>query len=176
MEPLVLNNFISELDIRNRVKEMGAQLSDMYKGKEVIAVCVLKGSFIFYSDLIRAMNTDVICDFFACSSYGNSMSSSGQVKLTLDLSSHVVDKHVLLVEDIIDSGLTMCYLQNLLKLRNPKSVSTVTLLHKPEAKKVDCNIDIVGFKITNDFVVGYGLDYQGMYRNLPYIAQVQNMN
>ncbi|MCB9025030.1 MAG: hypoxanthine phosphoribosyltransferase [Bdellovibrionaceae bacterium] len=176
MEPLVLSKFISESDIRNRVKEMGAQLSDIYKDKEVIAVCVLKGSFVFYSDLIRAMNTDVICDFIACSSYGNSMSSSGQVKVTLDLSSHVAGKHVVLVEDIIDSGLTMCYLQNMLKLRNPKSVSTVTLLHKPEAKKTDCNIDIVGFKIANDFVVGYGLDYQGMYRNLPYIAQVQNMN
>lgn len=176
MEPLVLSKFISESEIKNRVKVMGAQLSDMFKEKEVIAVCVLKGSFIFYSDLIRAMNTDVVCDFFACSSYGNAMSSSGQVKLTLDLSSRINNKHVVLIEDIIDTGLTMNYLQNMVKLRDPKSMTTVTLLHKPDAKKVDCQIDLVGFKIPNDFVVGYGLDYQGLYRNLPYIAQVQNMN
>ncbi|MCB0356106.1 MAG: hypoxanthine phosphoribosyltransferase [Bdellovibrionales bacterium] len=176
MGPLVLNKYLSEDDIQARVKEMGAQLSDMFKGKEVIAVCVLKGSFVFYSDLIRAMDTDVICDFFGCSSYGNSTKSSGQVKLTMDLNSHVENKHVLLVEDIIDTGLTMNYLQKLLEVRRPKSVTTVTLLHKPDAKKVDCNIDISGFDIPNEFVVGYGLDYQGMYRNLPYIAQVQNMN
>ncbi|MCB0389923.1 MAG: hypoxanthine phosphoribosyltransferase [Bdellovibrionales bacterium] len=176
MGPLKLSKFISESEIEKRIKEMGAQLSDRFKGKEVIAVCVLNGSFVFYSDLIRAMDTDVVCDFFGCSSYGNSMKSSGQVKLTTDLTTHVEDKHVVLIEDIIDTGLTMSYLQKMLKIRNPKSLTTVTLLHKPDAKKVDCEIDIVGFEIPNEFVVGYGLDYQGMYRNLPYIAQVQNMN
>ena len=176
MGPLVLSKLLSEVDIQTRVKEMGAQLSDVFKDKEVIAVCVLKGSFVFYSDLIRAMETDIICDFFGCSSYGNSMHSSGQVKLTMDLNTHVEGKHVVLVEDIIDTGLTMNYLQKMVAVRNPESITTVTLLHKPDAKKVDCDIDIVGFKIPNEFVVGYGLDYQGMYRNLPYVAQVQNMN
>lgn len=176
MGPLVLSKFLSEDQIAKKVKEMGAQLSDQFRGKEVIAVCVLNGSCVFYSDLIRAIDTDLICDFFACSSYGNSMSSSGQVKLNLDLASNVENKHVLLIEDIVDTGLTMNYLQSYLQVRKPKSLTSVTLLHKPEAKKVDCELDLVGFEIPNEFVVGYGLDYQGNYRNLPYIAQVQNMN
>ena len=176
MGPLVLSKIIEEKKIQNRVKEMGAQLSDKFNNKEVIAVCVLKGSFVFYSDLIRNMNTDVICDFFTCSSYGNSMVSSGQVKLALDLNSSVENRHVLLVEDIVDTGITMSYLQNYLKLRKPKSLTSISFLHKPDAKKVDCELDMVGFKIPNEFVVGYGLDYQGLYRNLPYLAQVQNMN
>jgi hypoxanthine phosphoribosyltransferase len=176
MGPLILNTLISEKQIQTRVKEMGAKLSDRFNNNEVIAICVLKGSFVFYSDLIRNINTDVICDFFAVSSYGNSMSSSGQVKLGLDISSNVEGKHVLLVEDIVDTGLTMKYLQDYLQMRNPKSLTTATLLHKPSAKKVDCKLDLVGFEIPNEFVVGYGLDYQGVYRNLPYIAQVQNMN
>lgn len=176
MGPLILNTLLKEEDIQSRVQEMGTQLSDKLNNKEVIAVCVLKGSFVFYSDLIRAIHTDVICDFFAVSSYGNSMNSSGHVKLSLDLNANIEGKHVLLVEDIVDTGLTMNYLQKILEMRKPESLTTATLLHKPTAKKVDCKLDLVGFEIPNEFVVGYGLDYQGLYRNLPYIAQVQNMN
>lgn len=152
---------------------MGAALSDRFKDEEVVAICVLKGSFIFFSDLIREIEADVKCEFVGLSSYGNRTTTSGEVKLTMDITQGLEGKHVMIVEDIIDSGLTMDYLQKMLELRNPKSITTVTLLHKPDAKKVDCQIDMVGFKIPNDFVVGYGLDYQNQYRQLPYIAQVE---
>ena len=176
MGPLKLNTLLSEEKIQKRVKEIGAEVSEKLRGNDVIAICVLNGSFVFYSDLIRCIESDVICDFIGCSSYGDSMSSSGQVKLTLDLSNNIEGRHVLLIEDIVDTGLTINYLQKILESRKPKSVTTVSLLYKPDAKKVDFKLDVFGFKIPNDFVVGYGLDYQGMYRNLPYVAQVQNMN
>ena len=176
MEKLSLSTMISEEQITNRIKEIGAELTTKFKGKEVTAICVLKGSFVFYSDLIREIDTEVACEFFGVSSYQNSMTSSGEVKLTLDLSSSIDGKDVILVEDIVDTGLTMNYLQKNLLSRKPASLTTITLLHKPGAKKIDCDIDYVGFEIENNFVVGYGLDYQGFYRNLPYIAQVSNMN
>lgn len=176
MGPLKLSTLLSETQIQTRVKEMGRQLTEQYRGEDVIAICVLNGSFIFYSDLIREIDSEVVCDFLGVSSYHNAMKSSGEVKLTLDLNSPIEGQHVLLVEDIIDTGLTMDYLQRNLLSRNPKSLTTATLLHKPQAQKVKCKIEVVGFEISNEFVVGYGLDYQGMYRNLPYIAQVQNIN
>ena len=142
----------------------------------VVAICILKGSFVFYSDLIRAMDIDVQCEFFGVSSYHGNMTSSGEVKVTLDLANPIEGRHVVLVEDIVDTGLTMNYLKTTLLSRKPKSLTTVTLLEKPDALKVPCELDYVGFKIPNDFVVGYGLDYQGLYRNLPYIAQVQSLN
>ena len=129
---------------------------------------------MFYSDLIRNIKTDVQCEFFGVSSYQGT-SSSGEVKVTLDLTYPIEGKNVILVEDIVDTGLTMNYLKSTLMARKPKSLTTVTLLEKPEALKVPCEVDYVGFKIPNDFVVGYGLDYQGIYRNLPYIAQVQDL-
>lgn len=170
---LKLSTYISAEQIQQKVKELGAQISKKFKGEDLIAICVLKGSFIFYSDLIRSVENDVVCEFFGVSSY-HGTSSSGEVKVTLDLSSAIEGKHVLLVEDIIDTGLTMNYLKNNLQSRKPKSLTTIALLEKPDALKVPCTIDMVGFKIPNDFVVGYGLDYEGYYRNLPYIAQVQN--
>lgn len=170
---LKLATYISEETLQKKVKEIGAQLTEKFKGKKVTAICVLKGSFIFYSDLIRNIDTDIECEFFGVSSY-NGNSSSGEVKVTLDLSSAIEGQHVILVEDIVDTGLTMNYLKKSIESRNPASLTTVTLLEKPEALKVPCKLDYVGFKITNEFVVGYGLDYQGYYRNLPYIAQVQN--
>jgi len=173
MEHLRLKTLIPENEIAKRVKEMGAALTDRFKGQKVTAVCVLKGSFIFFSDLIREIETDLRCEFIGLSSYGSQMSSSGEVKLTMDIHAPVEGRHVLLVEDIVDTGLTMDYLQKLIQLRRPKSMTTVALLQKPEAKKVDCAVDMVGFKIPNDFVVGYGLDYQNYYRHLPYIAQVE---
>lgn len=176
MNPHSLNikSYISEEKIQEKVKEIGEKLTAKFKGEKVVAVCVLKGSFLFYSDLIRQINTDITCEFFGVSSYHGGTSSSGEVKVTLDLSSAVEGMHVILVEDIVDTGLTMNYLRKSIEARKPASVTTVTLLEKPEALKVPCKLDFVGFQITNEFVVGYGLDYQGYYRNLPYIAQVQN--
>jgi hypoxanthine phosphoribosyltransferase len=176
MTNLKLSTYISEEKIQKKVKEMGETLTKKFQGKELIAICVLKGSFVFYSDLIRNINTDIHCEFFGVSSYHGRTTSSGEVKVTLDLSTPVEGKHVLLVEDIVDTGLTMNYLRNALLSRKPQSLTTISLLEKPDALKVPCEIDMVGFKIPNDFVVGYGLDYQGYYRNLPYIAQVQNFN
>lgn len=175
MTNLSLKPYITEDQIQKKVKELGETLSKKFKNEKVVAVCVLKGSFMFYSDLIRNINADITCEFFGVSSYHGGTSSSGEVKVTLDLASPVENCHVILVEDIVDTGLTMNYLKNSIQSRKPKSLTTIALLEKPEALKVKCDIDYVGFKIPNDFVVGYGLDYQGYYRNLPYIAQVQNL-
>lgn len=173
MEPLSITPYISEKQLEAKIKEIGEDLTKKYKGKKVVAVCVLKGSFMFYSDLIRQMDLDISCEFFGVSSYQGT-SSSGEVKVTLDLAHPVENQHVILVEDIVDTGITMNYLKNALLSRKPASLTTVALLSKPEALKVPCTIDYVGFKISNEFVVGYGLDYDGYYRNLPYIGQVQN--
>lgn len=174
MTNLKLSSYLSEELIQKRVKELGEALTKKFRGQDLVAVCVLKGSFVFYSDLVRHIETDISCEFFGVSSYHGNTSSSGEVKVTLDLGHPVEGKHVLLVEDIVDTGLTMNYLKTAILSRKPLSLTTVALLEKPEALKVPCEIDFTGFKIPNDFVVGYGLDYQGYYRNLPYIAQVQN--
>ena len=171
---LELQTYISEEKLQAKVAEIGKQLTDKFKNKKVTAICVLKGSFMFYSDLIRHINTDISCEFFGVSSYHGSTTSSGEVKVTLDLSTPIEGHHVILVEDIVDTGLTMNYLKKSIESRNPASLTTVALLEKPEALKVPCKLDHVGFQITNEFVVGYGLDYDGYFRNLPYIAQVQN--
>ncbi len=171
---LELKTYISEETLQAKVAEIGKILTTKLKGKKVTAICVLKGSFMFYSDLIRHINTDITCEFFGVSSYHGGTSSSGEVKVTLDLSTPVEGHHVILVEDIVDTGLTMNYLKKSIESRNPASLTTVALLEKPEALKVPCKLDHVGFQITNEFVVGYGLDYDGYFRNLPYIAQVQN--
>ena len=174
MMSLSLKTYLTEEEIQKKVAQIGSELTKKFKGQKVTAVCVLKGSFMFYSDLIRQIDTDITCEFFGVASYHGGTSSSGEVKVTLDLAQPVEDRHVILVEDIVDTGLTMNYLINSIKARKPASLTTVALLEKPEALKVPCKLDYVGFKITNEFVVGYGLDYQGFYRNLPYIAQVQN--
>lgn len=176
VSPLKLTKMIDEKKIAGRVKEMGEEIAKLCRSEEMIAVCVLKGSFIFYSDLVRAIDADIRSDFLGCSSYGNSSKSSGEVKLTLDLTSSIEGKTVLLVEDIVDTGLTMTYLSKVLGARNPKRILSATLLFKPGALKADYKPDFVGFEIANDFVVGYGLDYQGLYRNLPYIASVNSLN
>lgn len=171
---LDLKTYISEEQLQQKIKSIGAELTKKLHDKKVVVICVLKGSFLFFSDLIREINTDITCEFFGVSSYHGGTSSSGEVKVTLDLENAIAGQHVVLVEDIVDTGLTMNYLIKSLESRNPASITTVALLEKPEALKVPCKLDYVGFKITNEFVVGYGLDYQGYYRNLPYIAQVQN--
>ena len=176
MDSLQLKTIITEKQLQVRVKEMGATLTDKFKNQPLAAICVLKGSFVFFSDLIRELDCDVSCEFIGLSSYGISAKSSGEVKLTMDLTTAVEGKHLLLVEDIVDTGLTMNYLQKILQPRNPASITTTTLLHKPEAKKVDCQLDLIGFTVPNEFVVGYGLDYSNQFRHLPYIARVENFN
>lgn len=174
MTQLQLKPYLTEAQIQQKVSDIAIALTKKFKDKPVVAICVLKGSFMFYSDLIRNIQTDIACEFFGVSSYHGGTTSSGEVKVTLDLTQPIEDKHVILVEDIVDTGLTMNYLKNAIMSRKPASLTTVALLEKPEALKVPCQLDHVGFRITNEFVVGYGLDYQGYYRNLPYIAQVQN--
>lgn len=174
MTHLDIKPLITEDAIRSKVKDIGAALTKKFAKDQVVAICVLKGSFMFYSDLIREIDADIACEFFGVSSYHGGTSSSGEVKVTLDLTHPIEGKHVILVEDIVDTGLTMNYLMKSIEARRPKSLTTVALLEKPEALKVPCKLDHVGFKISNEFVVGYGLDYQGYYRNLPFIGQVQN--
>jgi hypoxanthine phosphoribosyltransferase len=171
--PLNLSKLLDEKAIAKRVKELGEEITKTFNGEEVIAVCVLKGSFVFYADLVRQIDADIRTDFLGCSSYGDSMTSSGEVKLTLDLTHGIEGKNVLLIEDIVDTGLTMNYLKKTLAARNPKRIMSASLLLKPKALKVKERPDFIGFEIGNEFVVGYGLDFQGYYRNLPYIAQVQ---
>lgn len=173
MTHLDVKPYLTEEQIQKKVADIGADITKKLKGKPAVAICVLKGSFMFYSDLIRQIDADITCEFFGVSSY-HGTTSSGEVKVTLDLAHPVEGKHVILVEDIVDTGLTMNYLINSIQSRKPASLTTVALLEKPEALKVPCKLDHVGFKITNEFVVGYGLDYQGYYRNLPFIGQVQN--
>ncbi len=176
LAPLKLSKYIDEKKIAERVTELAKDISKLASKDSLVCVCVLKGSFVFYSDLIRAIQADVVCDFLGVSSYNGTMQTSGEVKLTLDLTTSIEGKNVLIIEDIVDTGLTMEFLKKTLMLRKPKSLKTAALLLKPDSLKVDTKVDYVGFKIQNDFVVGYGLDYQGYYRNLPYIAQVSNMN
>lgn len=176
MLPLKLAKLIDENDLQKRVKELGAQITKEFKGEDLIAICILKGSYMFYSDLIREIDLNVVCEFFGVSSYHGETQSSGEVKVTLDLTNPLEGKNVLLVEDIVDSGLTMSYLKKVLLARNPKKLRTVSLLVKPVAIKADVALDYQGFEIKNEFVVGYGLDYQELYRNLPYIAKVENLN
>ena len=176
MESVKLTTLISEEQIRENVREMGRTLTDRFRGKDLIAIAALKGSFMFYADLIREIDTDIICEFCVASSYHDGTQSSGEVKLTMDISRSIKDRHVVIIEDIVDTGLTMNFLRNYFMARKPKSMTTVSLLLKPDALKEKCPLDMVGFKIPNDFVVGYGLDYQGYFRHFPYLAQVANIN
>lgn len=176
MSNLNTTKMIGEDKILSRVKEMGQEITKLAKKEEVILVSVLKGSFMFFADLVRNVDADVKVEFLGCSSYGHSTKSSGEVKLTLDINTAVEDKTIILVEDIVDTGLTMDFLIKTLSARKPKSIKTCALLLKPDALKIKMKLDYCGFEIGNEFVVGYGLDYQGYYRNLPHIAQVNNLN
>ncbi len=153
-----------------RIREMGEEISADYAGKDILMVGVLRGAVIFMADLARAISRPVTIDFMAVSSYGASTNSSGVVRIIKDLDEDVAGKHLLIVEDIIDSGLTLKYLYENLKSRGPASVKICTLLSKPSRRKVDVPVDYNGFTIPDDFVVGYGLDYAEKYRNLPYVG------
>jgi hypoxanthine phosphoribosyltransferase len=165
-----LEVLFSAEQIAQRVKEMGKQIERDYQGKDLVLLGVLKGSFLFISDLARSIDLPLAVDFIGLSSYGEATESSGVVKITSDVSKPIENKHVVIVEDIVDTGLTLHYLQDLLKARRPKSMKTACLLSKPARRKVDVQVDYIGFTIEDRFVVGYGLDYAEKYRNLPYIA------
>jgi len=164
----------SEEDLAARVKELGAQLTQDYAGQEILMIGVLRGAIIFMADLARAVQLPVTFDFMAVSSYGSSTSSTGVVRILKDLDEDVEGKHILIVEDIIDSGLTLSYLVENLKSRKPRSIKICTLLNKPERRKADVPVDYNGFIIPDHFVVGYGLDFAGKYRNLPFIGIPKN--
>lgn len=165
---------IPEIKIKQRIQDMAAEISFDYRGKDVTAICVLKGSFIFFADLIRQIDLPLQCEFMGLSSYGNKTVSSGEVKVTLDMTEPLSGKHVVIVEDIVDTGLSMQYLVSSLKARKPASLKICSLLVKPESMKADIEIDYVGFKLGSEFVVGYGLDHAGRYRQLPYIGVIEN--
>jgi len=160
----------TEKELADRVKELGEQLTQDYAGQEILMIGVLRGAIIFMADLARAVQLPVVFDFMAVSSYGASTSSTGVVRILKDLDEDVEGKNVLIVEDIIDSGLTLNYLLENLKTRNPRSIKICTLLNKPDRRKTNVQIDYNGFVIPDLFVVGYGLDFAGKYRNLPFIG------
>lgn len=161
---------ISEEQIAKRVRELGAQISEDYEGKDVVLVCILKGAVIFFADLARAITCHMEMDFLSISSYGNNTKTSGIVRISKDMDTSITGRHVLIVEDIMDSGLTLNHLTNLLKAREPASLKIVCLLDKPERRECAITPDYVGFVIPNEFVLGYGLDWEQRYRNLPYVG------
>ena len=161
---------LTEEQIRERVGEMGREISRDFAGRVPLLVGVLKGSVIFMSDLIRQITLPCEIDFMAVSSYGNKSQTTGAVQIFMDLGQDIENRHVIVVEDILDSGLTLNYLVNYLGGRNPASISLATLLDKPARRQMPVNVQYVGFEIPDAFVVGYGLDYAQKYRNLPFIG------
>ncbi|UAL47514.1 hypoxanthine phosphoribosyltransferase [Sutcliffiella horikoshii] len=160
----------SEEELQVKVRELGAQLTEDYSDRFPLAIGVLKGAMPFMGDLIKRMDTYLEMDFMDVSSYGNSTVSSGEVKILKDLDTSVEGRDILIIEDIIDSGLTLSYLVELFRYRKAKTIKIVTLLDKPSGRKADIKADYVGFIVPDEFVVGYGLDYAEKYRNLPYIG------
>ena len=160
----------TEEQVKARVRELGEQISRDYEGKNPVFVGILKGSFIFMADLVRTVTIDCTVDFMAVSSYGNSTSTTGAVKINKDLSEDIEGKHVILVEDILDSGITLNYLSKYLKNRNPASLAIVTLMDKPARRIAPVQPDYCGFEVPDEFLLGYGLDYAERFRNVPFIG------
>ena len=163
---------LTEEQIQSRVREIGRQIAKDYEGKNPTMICILKGAIMFYTDLLRSMDIPLSMDFMAVSSYGNKTKSSGEVEIRKDLSTSIENKHVIIVEDIVDSGFTLSYLTRMLASRGAASIKLCTLLDKPNhrAPGITLKADYSGFEVGNEFVVGYGLDYAECYRNLPYIG------
>ncbi len=159
--------------IAARVKELGAEITRDYQGRDLVLVCVLKGSFVFAADLARAIDLPIRIEFLGVRSYGEGTESSGVVQITQDLSRPIAQEDVLLVEDIVDTGLTIAHLIDLFRTRQPHSVKVCALLHKPARARVSVEVDYLGFTIEDRFVVGYGLDFAEKYRNLPYIGVIE---
>ena len=167
---MTLEELISEQELKQKTQELGERITKDYAGEEIIVICVLKGGVMFMVDLVKEIKLPLKMDFMVVSSYGDEFKSSGVVKIVKDLDESITNQHVLIVEDIIDSGRTLNYLIKILKERNPASIEVCTLLDKPEQRIVDVEVKYTGFEIPNHFVLGYGLDYKQYYRNLPYIA------
>lgn len=168
-----INVYLTEEQVEQRVKELGEEISAEYGEEPVCLICILKGSVFFTCELAKRITSPVELEFMSVSSYGSGITSTGVVRIVQDLGTSIEGKNVLVIEDIIDSGRTLNYLLENLKTRNPKSLKLCTLLDKPDRRVVDVPVDYVGFEIPDQFVVGYGLDYDQRYRNLPYIGFVE---
>lgn len=166
---------ITEEQLQQKVKELGASMMQDLQDESIVFIVVLKGAFVFAADLVRELGGNVTVDFVAASSYGNQTETTGKVRLLKDIDVNITGKNVVLVEDIIDSGLTLSFLKEHFELHKPKSMKICTLLDKPERRKVDLKADYVGFVIPDKFVIGYGIDYAEHYRNLPYVATVKEV-
>ncbi len=164
----------SEEQLKTRIAELGAQITEDFRDKDPIFVGVLKGCFMFMADLLRSVDIYCTMDFMAVSSYGDGTTTTGAVKINKDLSRDIAGRHVIIVEDILDSGVTLAYLKRYLGVRNPAGISIVTLLDKPARRRADVQADYAGFEVEDAFVVGYGLDYAEQYRNLPYIGVLKS--
>jgi hypoxanthine phosphoribosyltransferase len=170
MKDDILNVLFTEEQIKQRVNELGHEITERFAGREPLFVGVLKGSFVFMADLIRSVDLKSSLDFMAVSSYGGGTSSTGAVKIVKDLSEDIGGRDVIIVEDILDSGVTLNYLRSYLENRRPASITIVTLFDKPTRRKAPITADFKGFDVPDEFIVGYGLDYAEKYRNLPYIG------
>ncbi|CAH2715060.1 Hypoxanthine phosphoribosyltransferase [Neobacillus rhizosphaerae] len=164
---------ISETELKKRVKKLAEEIETDFNNEPIFLIIVLKGSFVFAADLIREMKGEIKVDFISVSSYSDQTETTGKVKLLKDLDANITNQNVLVVEDIIDSGLTLHFLRDHLKMHKPKQIKICTLLDKPERRKIALPVDYVGFVIPDEFIVGYGIDYAQKYRNLPYIATVE---
>ncbi len=173
MKVKAIHEYLSEEKIADRIAEMGAEISAVYGDEPVCLICILKGSVFFTVELAKRITSPVELEFMCVSSYGSDTKSSGVVKISKDLDVSIAGKNVIVIEDIIDSGRTLSYLLENLKTRSPKTLRLCTLLDKPERRVVDVNVDFVGFEIPDEFVVGYGLDFDQKYRNLPYVGYVE---
>ncbi|WHZ30044.1 MAG: Hypoxanthine-guanine phosphoribosyltransferase [Nitrospira sp.] len=176
MERMFGRPIVTQEQMRSRIRELGKQISADYVGKDLVLVGVLKGAYAFFADLARAIRIPVRIDFIIVTSYGTQAKTSGKVKLMTELTETIRDRDVLLVEDIVDSGLTVQYLTKALAKQKPRSIKVCTLLSKPERRVVDVQLEYIGFKIPNQYVVGYGLDYRQKYRNLPYLAVLDQLS
>jgi hypoxanthine phosphoribosyltransferase len=161
---------LTEDQIRQRVKELGAQITEDYAGKELVVIGLLNGVYPFFADLTRAIDLDIDVNFMRVASYGGGLQSTGEVKILFDVDKSIRGRHTLVIEDIVDTGLTLHKIRNLLLDREPASLKIVTLLDKPSRRRVEVQADYVGFPIEDHFVVGYGLDLEGIHRNLPYVG------
>ena len=168
-----IRELISEKDVAAKIAEMGAQISKDYEGESVYLLCILKGGVFFTTELAKHITVPVNIDFMSVSSYGGETTSSGIVRIVKDLDTPIEGKNVLIAEDIIDTGRTLAYLMEHLKQRKPKSLKLCTLLDKPDRRVSDMKVDYTGFEIPDEFVVGYGLDYDQRYRNLPYVGVIE---
>ena len=173
----IQSTLISQERLQARVREMGAEITRKFRNEPPIMVCILKGAFVFFADLIRCVDLPVRIDFMAASSYGGGTESSGEVHVVKDLPMDITGRNIMLVEDIIDSGRTLAYLKRLLESRNAKKVYITTLLDKPSrrAPEININVDYKGFEVPDQFVIGWGMDYDQRYRNLPYIGVITGL-